>query len=79
MSSNSKLSVKVSPKGCLSVYGLRRFPVSFYADEWLALSAVMPAIEKQIKQNRAEMDERSKVTVANRAAEAVDTSDRTAI
>ena len=28
------LSLKVSEKGGVSLYGLRRFPVTFYADEW---------------------------------------------
>lgn len=28
---------KVSPKGCLSVYGLGRFPVSLYGSQWSAL------------------------------------------
>ena len=26
--------LKVSEKGALSLYGIRRFPVTFYADEW---------------------------------------------
>ena len=34
-SSKSELKLKVSEKGCVSVYGIRsRFPISFYKDEW---------------------------------------------
>jgi hypothetical protein len=28
------LSLRVSEKGAISLYGLRRFPVTFYVDEW---------------------------------------------
>jgi hypothetical protein len=28
------ISVKVSEKGALSVYGLQRFPVTLYAEQW---------------------------------------------
>jgi hypothetical protein len=56
------LSVKVSEKGCLSLYGVRRLPVSFYAEEWGAIGAAMPAILKFIKANRTEMADRSDAT-----------------
>jgi len=29
-----KLSLRVSEKGAVSLYGLRRFPVTFYVEEW---------------------------------------------
>ena len=29
-----ELSLRVSAKGAVSLYGLRRFPATFYADEW---------------------------------------------
>lgn len=29
-----ELELKVSAKGAVSLYGIRRFPVTFYADEW---------------------------------------------
>ncbi len=32
--SQATITVKASPKGALSVYGIRRFPVTFYLEEW---------------------------------------------
>lgn len=34
-----QLSLKVSEKGAVSLYGLRRFPATYYADEWEAMLA----------------------------------------
>jgi hypothetical protein len=31
------LSMKVSPKGALSLYGMGRFPVTLYKEQWLKL------------------------------------------
>jgi hypothetical protein len=31
------ISMKVSEKGALSVYGMGRFPVTLYQEQWLAL------------------------------------------
>lgn len=39
------LSFKVSEKGALSVYGLRRFPITLYASEWARIIAVLPALQ----------------------------------
>lgn len=36
--------MKVSAKGCLSVYGAGRFPVSLYREQWEWLAGHMPAI-----------------------------------
>ena len=33
-SSSKSVHLKVSQKGAVSLYGIRRFPVTFYADEW---------------------------------------------
>lgn len=46
-----QLSAKVSEKGAVSVYGLRRFPVTFYASEWEILFAHADKIRKFIKAN----------------------------
>ena len=35
--SGSSLTMKVSQKGALSVYGMGRFPVTLYADQWKRL------------------------------------------
>jgi len=32
----SKISVKVSEKGAMSIYGLGRFPFTFYRSQWEA-------------------------------------------
>ena len=32
---NPKLTLKVSEKGALSVYGIGRFPVTLYASQWM--------------------------------------------
>jgi len=29
-----ELRLQVSQKGAVSLYGIRRFPITFYADEW---------------------------------------------
>lgn len=38
-------------KGTLALYGLtKRFPLALYGNQWLALAAAMPAIEKAVRQ-----------------------------
>lgn len=39
-----KLSMKVSAKGALSIYGLGRFPVTLYATQWERLLAASAEI-----------------------------------
>ena len=34
MAKPNPLTLKVSPKGALSVYGLQRMPVTLYVDQW---------------------------------------------
>ena len=53
------LSVKVSEKGGVSLYGLRRFPVTFYRAEWAAIQAAMPGIAKFIEQNKGKLTEKT--------------------
>lgn len=48
-------SIKVSAKGCISVYGLGRFPVTLYASQWEALAKKMPEIEAFIVANAASL------------------------
>jgi len=40
-----RLSMKVSEKGALSVYGLGRFPVTLYAGQWERLFAAQAEIK----------------------------------
>jgi hypothetical protein len=51
-----RLSLKVSEKGALSVYGMGRFPVTLYKEQWLRLLAIAGDIKAFIAAN----DERLK-------------------
>jgi hypothetical protein len=44
-SGSSKLAMKVSEKGALSVYGMGRFPVTLYKEQWLRLLAMAEDIK----------------------------------
>jgi hypothetical protein len=46
-----KLTVKISEKGALSVYGLGRFPVTLYREQWEFLLANSSGILAYIKAN----------------------------
>ena len=44
------ISLRVSAKGAISIYGIRRFPVTFYTDEWtqiLGLSGEIVAFQSE--------------------------------
>ena len=51
--SGGKLTLKVSEKGALSVYGMGRFPVTLYSQQWERLIAAVPAITAFIAANRS--------------------------
>jgi hypothetical protein len=44
-------ALKVSEKGALSVYGLGRFPVTLYREQWEKLLAMADEIRRFIQQN----------------------------
>ena len=44
-------SIKVSEKGAVSVYGLGRFPVTLYKEQWLKLLGMADDIRKFIADN----------------------------
>lgn len=46
-----KLAMKVSEKGALSVYGMGRFPVTLYKEQWLRLLAMADEIKAFIEAN----------------------------
>jgi hypothetical protein len=46
-----QMSLKVSEKGALSVYGLGRFPVTLYREQWEKLLAMADSIRQFIKDN----------------------------
>jgi len=54
-SSSKGLSLRVSEKGALSVYGLGRFPVTLYKEQWLRLLDLTEDIKAFIKQNEVEL------------------------
>jgi hypothetical protein len=53
------LSLKVSEKGALSVYGLGRFPVTLYKEQWTKLLAMADDIKAFIKDNDAKLKTKS--------------------
>jgi len=46
-----QMSLKVSEKGALSVYGLGRFPVTLYREQWEKLLGMTDEIRNFIEQN----------------------------
>jgi hypothetical protein len=49
------VSIKVSEKGGLSVYGLGRFPVTLYQEQWLKLLDLTEDIRAFIKEHEAQL------------------------
>jgi hypothetical protein len=46
-----QMSLKVSEKGALSVYGLGRFPVTLYREQWEKLLGMAEEIRRFIHEN----------------------------
>ena len=46
-----QMSLKVSEKGALSVYGLGRFPVTLYREQWEKLLGLADSIRQFIQEN----------------------------
>jgi len=51
-------SMKVSEKGGLSVYGLGRFPVTLYQEQWLKLLDLGDQIRAFIREHQSELKKR---------------------
>jgi hypothetical protein len=49
----NSLSLRVGPKGGVSVYGLGRFPVTLYQSQWDSLIAAIPTIQSFMAENAA--------------------------
>jgi hypothetical protein len=49
------VSLKVSEKGGLSVYGLGRFPVTLYKEQWTKLLAMADEIRAFLKEHDREL------------------------
>jgi len=52
---SAPVSMKVSEKGGLSVYGLGRFPVTLYQEQWLKLLELADDIRAFIRENEARL------------------------
>ena len=50
-SGSRALGMKVSEKGALSIYGMGRFPVTLYKEQWLKLLAMGEEIKAFIEAN----------------------------
>jgi hypothetical protein len=53
------VSLKVSEKGGVSVYGLGRFPVTLYKEQWQKLLAMAEEIRAFLKEHDAELKAKS--------------------
>jgi hypothetical protein len=58
-SSTKGLSLRVSEKGAVSVYGLGRFPVTLYKEQWLRVLDMSDDIREFITQNDAQLKSRT--------------------
>jgi hypothetical protein len=47
--------MKVSEKGAVSIYGMGRFPVTLYKEQWLKLLDMSPEIQNFIAENDAQL------------------------
>lgn len=49
------ISFKVSEKGAVSVYGLGRFPVTLYQEQWIRLFSEVDNLKTFIEENKAKL------------------------
>ena len=49
------LTLKVSEKGAVSIYGMGRFPVTLYKEQWLRILASAADIEAFIRENDSKL------------------------
>lgn len=52
---SGNLSLKISEKGGVSVYGLGRFPVTLYKEQWAKLLGFAGEIESFIRENESQL------------------------
>ena len=53
--SSKAVSMKVSEKGGVSVYGLGRFPVTLYKEQWIRLLDMVDDIRSFIEENESKL------------------------
>jgi hypothetical protein len=51
----TSIRMKVSEKGAVSIYGMGRFPVTLYKEQWLKLLDMSPEIRNFIAENDAHL------------------------
>jgi hypothetical protein len=56
--SSSSVDLRVSQKGGVSLYGMRRFPITFYKDEWIRILDMADGIRAFIVEHDAELSSR---------------------
>ena len=49
------LRLQVSAKGGVSLYGIRRFPITFYQEEWEKILGMTDDIRNFIRENESEL------------------------
>jgi hypothetical protein len=49
------ITLKVSEKGAVSLYGMGRFPVTLYKEQWLRILGNAPEIESFIRDNESRL------------------------
>jgi len=52
---SGSVSMKVSEKGAVSVYGLGRFPVTLYQEQWSKLLGMSDDIRRFIEENKSRL------------------------
>ena len=55
LAKGSSISFKVSEKGAVSVYGLGRFPVTLYVEQWTTLLSNVDRLKAFIEANRSKL------------------------
>ena len=56
--SAKSLSLKVSQKGGVSLYGIRRFPITFYKEEWETVLGMEAEIRAFLTEHDSELKKR---------------------
>jgi hypothetical protein len=51
--------LQVSEKGGVSLYGMRRFPITFYKEEWERILGMADEIQAFLREHAAELKQKS--------------------
>jgi len=58
-SGSKRVSMKVSEKGAVSLYGLGRFPVTLYQEQWLKLLDLAEDIRAFVKEHEGKLKKKA--------------------